>query len=194
MLHREHRVGKRPDDASSQCRAIVRSWLATRPWHRWKTDPDTVRFIKERATPHRRLHYVTFDAYRRRGASTSLPSHITRAWVILVEKHGDSWRVSAGCGGTTVRNYSYASCAAKPWVSLSGGGWPNHFYAGGAVIAGAGKVARLRLRCANGLTLEDDTADGVCLFVTEDHAQVPVSVELCDHMGMVVARQSALDC
>jgi len=56
--------------------------------------------------------------------------------------------------------------------------------------AGAG-VACVRLTCANGVVLEDDTEHGVVLFVSDEPATPPVSMELLDDSGALVARHDA---
>lgn len=69
------------------------------------------------------------------------------------------------------------------WWGLDG------FYAGGEVEAAGADVARVRLRCANEVELEDDADGGVVLFLT-DPAQTPVTVEICDSTGKILGSYS----
>jgi len=149
----------------------------------FEADLATVRFVKERASEHRRLYYVTFD-----GAlvldEQRMPTHF--AYVYPVEKHLRGWRVSGGSGGggdeLSVR---------EPWVNLSGGGWPDHFYAGGSVLDAGIEIARVRLTCGNNVVLEDDTAGGVVLFITEQRVELPAAIALYDPAGARVATHEA---
>jgi hypothetical protein len=79
----------------------------------------------------------------------------------------------------------------EPWVNLSGGGWPDRFYAGGRVLTAGMDIARVRLTCANNVVLEDDAAGGVVLFITEERAQLPATVELYDRADARVATHEA---
>jgi hypothetical protein len=69
------------------------------------------------------------------------------------------------------------------WVGRTGGGgWPRQFYAGGAIEEGNG-IARVLLRSANGVELEDTVEQGEVLFMGADAIQTPLEVELYDGAG-----------
>lgn len=50
----------------------------------------------------------------------------------------------------------------------------------------------VRLRCANGLVLEDTVDDGLVLFLTDRRVQLPVSAELRDAHGNAVVVHAVL--
>ncbi len=62
------------------------------------------------------------------------------------------------------------------------------FYAGGAIEEDNGAVARVRLRSANGVELEDTVEQGEVLFLSDDAIQTPLEVELYDGAGNLVGR------
>jgi hypothetical protein len=171
----------------------VADWCAGRPF---EADAGSVRILKERASEHRRVYYVTFrDAGGGRWN-----------WTLPVDAQPDgSWEVAGGAGGGGGRPLvaAYMSLltrvrggrtnSGKPWANLGGGNWPDRFYAGGRVEHDRGRAARVRLTCANGLVLEDSVDDGRVLFVTERRAEVPVVVELLGERDDVVARHRAFE-
>jgi hypothetical protein len=143
----------------------------------YAADSSTVRFVKEHRIPGRRLYWLTLsDTQRRR-------------WRLLAERveHGtDGWVVSGEAGGT-----GEGLERTEPWLNLAGG-WSAHgFYAGGELAAAGAEVARVRLRSANGLVLEDDAEHGVVLFATGHQVEAPLNVEIVDGAGAVVARHTA---
>jgi hypothetical protein len=79
---------------------------------------------------------------------------------------------------------------STPWVNLAGGGWPDQFYAGGRIADAGVAIARVELRFADGLVLEDDADQGVALFITENHVRPPSTVALLDNAGNEVASHS----
>jgi hypothetical protein len=136
-------------------------------------DPATVRFLKERGIPGRRLFAVTFD-----------DEHGQR-WFWLVAAEQDqtgTWVARGGAGGS-----GHGPERQEPWVNLAGWWGPGRFYAGGQLLAAGADVARVRLRCAKGLELEDDTDGGVVLFLTDRQKDAPVTVEICNGEGQVLA-------
>jgi len=68
--------------------------------------------------------------------------------------------------------------ATQPGVNLGGGGWPDHFYAGGEIYRAGADIAQVELRFANGVTLSDDADADVALFITESAVQLPVTAVL----------------
>ncbi len=143
----------------------------------------TVRFVKERATEHRRLYYVTFE-----GVSVlddhRAPMHFE--WVFAVEERGGGWRTTGGSGGGGGDRPS-----GTPRVNLGGAESPG-FYAGGRVLTAGADIARVRLTCANRLVLEDDTEGGVVLFISDEKARFPATADLYDRRGRHVASHQAL--
>lgn len=149
----------------------------------FEADLATVRFVKERTTERRRLYYVTFE-----GVSALDDDRVRGrfAWVSVVEQHAGGWRTAGGSGGGDTD-----WPVPEPRVNLGGGGSPG-FYAGGRVLSPGVDIARVRLTCANGLVLEDDTEGGVVLFITEQDATLPVTAELYDRGGGHVSSHVAL--
>jgi hypothetical protein len=155
-----------------------------------------MRILKTRATEHRRLYALTFrDAD---GARWN--------WTLPVDAAPDGcWAVRGGSGGggATPLRAAYLGLRAhltrgqrqarRPWANLGGGNWPDRFYAGGRIEHDRGRTATVRLTCANGLVLTDSVDERWVLFVTEQRAEVPVTVELLDHHGTVIGRHSAFD-
>jgi hypothetical protein len=76
---------------------------------------------------------------------------------------------------------------SEPWINLAGGGWPDQFYAGGRIHAAGVDVARVQLRFADGLALEDDAEQAIALFITDDTVRLPASVALLDRSDTVIA-------
>ena len=76
-------------------------------------------------------------------------------------------------------------------MNLGSGGWPRQFYAGGAIEEDNGAVARVRLRSANGIEMEDTVEQGEVLFLSADAIQTPLDVELYDGAGNLIARHTA---
>jgi hypothetical protein len=70
------------------------------------------------------------------------------------------WRTFGGAGGAG----TLSGRATQPGVSLGGGGWPDHFYAGGEIYRAGADIAQVELRFANGVTLSDDIDADVALF------------------------------
>jgi hypothetical protein len=157
---------------------LRRSGGAARPVPRvggkpFAADPATVRFLKERGIPGRRLFAVTFDDEQ------------GQRWFWLVAAERDqtgTWVAHGGAGGS-----GHGPEPDEPWVNLAGWWAPGRFYAGGQLLAASADVARVRLRCAKGVELEDDTDGGVVLFLTDRRTDTPVTVEICNCEGQVVA-------
>ena len=151
----------------------------------FQADPSTARFLKHRESGHRWVYYVTFLA----SIPQLGPEPHEFDYVFPVERDGaGEWRVVGGAGGA-----GGAPRRPKPWINLCGGGWPDAFYAGGRIEAAGVDVARVELRFANGVTLEDDADSSVGLFITEESVQTPATAVLYDAAGDEVARHVALD-
>jgi hypothetical protein len=79
-------------------------------------DISTVRCIKERSSPTRRLYYLSFDATLPHwGDEKHAYSHL----LLLQRDAAGHWRHAGGAGGS------------QPWLNLAGGSGGDHFYAGG---------------------------------------------------------------
>jgi len=139
--------------------------------------PETIRVIKMRATPQRRVYAVSFEtqAGRRMRSTCSVRQDDAGQWHFVA---------ASGADGSPPR--------PQPWVNLGGGGWPRQFFAGGDVLANGLDVARVRLKAANGTEMEDAVEEGVVVFATDDEVRMPVDAELVDRSGNVVGRHRAM--
>jgi hypothetical protein len=112
-----------------------------------EADPETVRFVKFRETPRRRLYFVTFE-----GSIPHLGPELHKLSELYpVERDADGNWTAGGCaGGDDDEEMSRPT----PWVNLAGGGWrqlgaelvrasPGQFYAGGRVHGAGIEVARV---------------------------------------------------
>lgn len=146
----------------------------------FQADLTTVVFVKHRQSVRRRLDFVTFQG--------TIP-HIaaqrhTLSWLFPLTRQPDgTWRVTGGAGGGD----SDMPPRSKPWINLAGGGWPDQFYAGGRIHTAGIDVARVQMRFADGLTLEDDAEHAIALFITDDAVRLPASVALLDDSGTAIA-------
>jgi hypothetical protein len=101
--------------------------------------------------------------------------------------------VTGGAGGSAEDPPENAPTRGHPWANLGGGGWPRQFYAGGAIEEDNGAAARVRLRSANGVELEDTVEVGEVLFLTDEAIQTPLEVELYDGSGNLAGSHTAFD-
>lgn len=167
-----------------------------------QADPDSIRIVKERAIPGRRLYRIS--AIERRSHARQLYDQGTAPWLVVPivlrlprrpelslwvgarEQPEGGWMPDGMAGG---------GAGDPPWaeprVNLCGWGWPDRFAGGGRVIAQGRGVTRVRLRFANGVELEDSVDDGEVLFLTDEHAEVPATVSLYDTEGALVASHDA---
>jgi hypothetical protein len=76
---------------------------------------------------------------------------------------------------------------STPWVNLVGGGWPDQFFAGGWINDAGLDIDRVELRFANGVTLHDDSSEGVALFITDENVAMPGTVPPIDRAGNQIA-------
>ena len=132
----------------------------------------TIRFFQERRLSDRQLHEITFE--------DEAGQH--QHWLcFVVQDQQGGWYMVGGA------NYSddprHSPVRSHPWVNLAGGGWEDHFWAGGLVLNNGLDVVRVRLISKNGKVLEDLVQDGLVLFITDQKIQVPVQVELYDRAG-----------
>jgi hypothetical protein len=140
-------------------------------------DPDTMRFIKQRATHHHELHAVTFADREEK----------KYRFLVGVVQNRDGWEVKGLAGGGEVD-----PPRAQPWVNTCGWGWPNSFCSGGWVVGtGSEAAARVRLRFPGGPTLQDSVDDGIVLMISDARVQVPATVEILDADGSLIATHFA---
>jgi hypothetical protein len=142
---------------------------------------ESVVFLKERHLPNRDVYNVRF---------TNKQGMRLRWTVALTRGHDGVWQVMSGGGGSAEEPPANAPKNGDPWANLGGGGWPRQFYSGGAIEEDDGAVARVRLRSANGVELEDTVEEGEALFVSDEAIQTPLEVELYDGAGDLIARHT----
>jgi hypothetical protein len=144
----------------------------------WTADLGTLDFLKQREVEGRRLFVVAFEAeHVRRG-----PLQMTA--LVRADRIGSTWiaRRITGASGTDPSPHT-------PSVNL-GGSWGRHGFCGGGKVQTAGKeVARVRVRFANGVELEDGADAGWVLFFTSRPVERPnAEVELLDARDGVLSR------
>jgi hypothetical protein len=132
---------------------------------------ESVVFVKDRYLPNR----VAYNVHFTMGAGM-------RYTLALVQGNDGAWQVLGGAGGSAEEPPESAPKRGHPYANLGGGGFSRQFYAGGAIEEGNG-IARVRLRSANGVELEDTVEQGAVLFITDDVIQIPLEVELYDGAG-----------
>jgi hypothetical protein len=165
----------RPPALVSAGTRTVRQPFQNRPW---TADLDTLDFLKEREVLGRRLFVVAFEAEHARRGFMQMTA------LVRADRVGKTW---------TARRITGASGSGElppsaPRVNL-GGSWGGHGFCGGGRVEAAGAdVTRVRVRFANGVELEDDTAGGWVLFFTDRPVERPNAVvELLDSHGEVAS-------
>jgi hypothetical protein len=104
--------------------------------------------------------------------------------LVRADRFGKTWiarRITGASGNGELPSHT-------PRVNV-GGSWGGHGFCGGGRVDAAGAdVARVRMRFANGVELEDDTESGWVLFFTDRPVERPnAEVELLDSEGEVVS-------
>ncbi len=99
----------------------------------------------------------------------------------LEQNERGEWRFSGGA------STSLGGVSAHPRVNLGGGGWPDHFHAGGYVVDNGLDIARVRLVAANGTIVEDNVQNNIVLFFTDQRVEIPLQAELFDRAGELVS-------
>ncbi len=124
-----------------------------------------MQFVKERRGRGHQLHLLRF-----RTKAGDL------RWFVVgvVEQPDGQWEVSGCAGGGGVdppRDH--------PWINFGAWGLPRFFCGGGNVVGvDSDRAVGVRLRFANGTTLEDTVDAGVVLFMTENPSIRPPSNSL----------------
>lgn len=137
--------------------------------------PETIQFGKQCAIPGKIVQFVTFEDMQ------GMKNHFT---YYLVQDDEGMWKFVGGAGGG---DGDRKMIREHPWANLGGGGWPDHFYAGGPVIDNGLDIVRVRLIANNGTILEDTVQDGVVLFVTDAKVELPLQAELYDREDRLVS-------
>ena len=143
------------------------------------TVQNSVQFLRARCIPDRQVHAVTFK--NQSGQSVHFIC-------FLLQDEQGQWRFRGGAGGEVDSDLQKAHLVhQQPWAYLSGGGWPDHFYAGGYVINKGLTIARVRLITANNATIEDTVDEhGLVLFLSNQRIETPLQAELYDQAGKLV--------
>jgi hypothetical protein len=144
----------------------------------WKADLGTLDFLKQRKVLGRRLFVVAFEAEHAHRGITQMTA------LVRADRFGKTWiarRITGASGSGELPS-------SAPRVNV-GGSWGGHGFCGGGRVDAAGAdVARVRMRFANGVELEDDTEGGWVLFFTDRPVERPnAEVELLDSEGEVVS-------
>ncbi len=152
---------------------------------------ETIQFHKERSLPHRQVHAVTFE--NAEGLQ----------WLFICFMLQDvqgQWRLEAAGGGGggsseggSVKESSHGPKRGRASANLAGGGWEDHFWAGGYVYENGLPVTKVRLTSKNGVVLEDTVQDDLVLFVTDQKIQAPMDVELYSLSGELVGKHSKFE-
>ena len=138
---------------------------------------ETIQFGKQRSIPDHLVQFVTFEDIQ--GMKMDFTCY-------LIQADQGKWKFAGGAGGSGGQK----AVREHPWVNLGGGGWPDHFYAGGHVIDNGLDIVRVRLVANNGTVLEDTVQDGIALFVTASRVELPLQAELYDREDRLVGSHS----
>ncbi|MDQ6778676.1 MAG: hypothetical protein M3071_21180 [Actinomycetota bacterium] len=148
-----------------------------------RADPDSVRFVKHRASSRRRIDFVTF-----RGSIPMLDhSEHDFVYFFALEREPDGgWRIvgAAGGGGSS-------PVRGRPWVNLAGGHGGDLFYTGGQIERAGTDIDRVQIRFADGRFVEDDVEQDVALFIDDAAVLMLSTVVLLDGAGAEVAKHEA---
>ena len=143
---------------------------------------ETLRFVKHRQVGERHVFYVTFTAAHPR------LGRLEMRYIYPVEPAPDGgWRTSGGAGGV----HAFSGRATHPAVNLGGGGWPDHFYAGGEIYRAGVAIEKVELRFVNGVTLTDAADMNVALFITESAVELPATAVLLGPAGTEIRAEKA---
>jgi hypothetical protein len=173
------RVAKgRPSRAAPQRSRDPRETLLAHLARQRDPTPDlsTVRILKERARPERRVFAVSFQG----GANER---HL---WFVEVRRTPDgSWRSQAASGGPRPAPFREGH-----WIHLEGWSEDGHFCMGGELLREA-EGCESRLALPDGTELIDDVSNGVVLFLAERALEQSAVVHLYDSAGALIASQPA---
>ncbi len=139
----------------------------------------TGRFLKQCIIPNCQVHAVAFE------------DEAGLQWdyiCYIVQDEQGFWHMEAA-GGLSEGKMRQAT-QSFPWAHLVGGGWEDHFWAGGYITDNASDKERVRLISKNGQVLEDIVQNSLVLFLTDQETQAPVEVELYNRSGGLVGTQT----
>jgi hypothetical protein len=142
-------------------------------------DLQSVRFLKERGIPGRRLFAVTVD------------DDLGDRWFALACLEQDpqgGWRQHGGVEGPDRPVVG----REEPWLNLGAVWDAEHFFAGGQIQGAAADIAVVRLVWPDGFTLEDDAASGAALFLAARVPQGPARAEFYNAAGVLIASHETL--
>jgi hypothetical protein len=147
----------------------------------YRAQPPSVRVLKRRDLPGRQLYAIAF---------TTQEGHDAFCACELRQQEDGTWTVHGSAGGGLG-----VPRRETPWANLGGspGNQASGCYFGGRIEGDpTGEIVRVRLVCANDLTLEDTVEEGIVLFLGERAVDLPLFAELYDRAGQMVASHLAL--
>lgn len=142
----------------------------------------TIQFLKQRSLPHDQVHAITFE------------DEAGLKWDFFCSIAQDErgfWHMSRS--GCVRQGMMQRTSRTFPWVHLVGGSGESYLWAGGYVTDKATDAQRVRLITKNGLTLEDSVQDGIVLFQTDQHVEIPAQVEVYTGSGTLSGTQALFD-
>ena len=146
-------------------------------------DRATIEFVKERGLPERRLFAITFDDLR----------HNEWFWLAATERgHSGNWvahGVAGGSDGPRTRSPSPSarSSPSEPWLNLAGNWGQGRIYAGGKIHTAGADVGSVCLTLADGTQLTDGAEASVALFLSDQTAEPPASIDIYDSQGRLLS-------
>jgi hypothetical protein len=147
-------------------------------------DPATIEFVKERGTDERRLFAVTFEDLQRN----------EWFWLTAAERdQAGNWTargVAGGSDGPRSRPVP-RSTRSQPWLNLAGSWGQGRIYAGGKIHSAGASIGCLCLTLGDGTELTDDAEAGVALFLSDQTAQPPTTVNIYGTDGRLLVSQRA---
>ena len=145
----------------------------------------TLHFLKERSISHYQLHIVQYE------------NQSGEQWygTYLVKQKADHWQCQEVGGNKVEDRFAMTESERiqyvnQPFVRLSGGiiNAETIFWANGDVLDNGFQVAKIRLKSDNGHMLTDTVQDGFVLFLTDQQIQIPIEVELDNHLDQIVGK------
>ncbi|GCE19485.1 hypothetical protein [Dictyobacter kobayashii] len=142
----------------------------------------TLQFLKERSLPGRRAYIVVFE--NEQGSEVYFTCYVE-------EDSQGNWQFR-GAAGDGIMGHNPGPVVERAWANLGGGGMPDHFYAGGFVADHEQNVARVRLIAKSGTMVEDKVENGMVLFLSDQHVDLPIQAELYDAAGTLIYNHKVL--
>ncbi|GCE05452.1 hypothetical protein [Dictyobacter aurantiacus] len=142
----------------------------------------TLRFLKERSLPGRRVYIVVFE--NEQGKEVYFTCYVE-------EDARGNWQFR-GAAGDGLMGSDPGPVVERAWANLGGGGMPDHFYAGGLVADHDQNVTRVRLIAKNGTSMEDKVEDGMVLFLSDQRVDLPIQAELYDAASTLIYAHKVL--